>query len=59
MEEFVIPTLARRENQTQYLMWMKTKINHTMRQVDFSPEVHVFVDTLVPVVSLYITWFGG
>ena len=36
-------------------------INHNYESDDMKiyPEVHVLAGTLVPVVSLFTTWFGG
>jgi hypothetical protein len=29
------------------------------KRINFSPEIHVFAGTLVPVVSTNTWWFGG
>jgi hypothetical protein len=37
----------------------KSKESITMEIHDFSPEVHVLIGTLVPVVSTNTWWFGS
>jgi hypothetical protein len=47
-------------NQSQYEVNLITEINLiTQETQDFSSDIHVLADTLVPVVLTNTWWFGG
>ena len=56
----MIILLRRGMNQSQdEYQFNHRKNSKGQETINFSPEVHVLADTLVPIVSTNTSWFGG
>ena len=59
MSRVIIPSEASTQSINMNTKELQENTNGDNKTHDFSPEVHVFAGTLVPVVSTNTWWFGG